>query len=1083
MRRSKRLASFALAWIAAFSAFLMIPALRAQVSPTTPRIVSPVDEGSRTTLRGNVTALARPEFDRGAAAPETRLTHVRLVLSRSPEQEAALDQLMAQQLDKSSPNYHHWLTPQQFGALYGPADSDIAAIVAWLQSCGLEPDPVAPGRTNISFSGTVAQIEQAFHTPIHAFNANGEEFLSNTADPQIPAALAGVVTGVAHLNTLQPKPHHIHAGSATYDTDAKRIVPFNATVSEPRPALTNGSAGNYFLYVVAGDAATIYNTPNSLNANFSNGTSYTGTGVTIGIAGNGAVLASTVQNYRKLFIGDTNAPTITNSSGVGANSSTDEAYLDLEISGALAPGAAIHFYTDSNLFTAIDNAVTDNTVDILSVSFGACELNLTTSDNLTVSNEWKQAAAQGIAVTISSGDNGSAGCDDNNKANTPATNGLAVNGLGSTQYNVSVGGTDYYGLLTNFTTYADTSSSSSTLYRSAKSYIPEATWNDSTSSNGLLSANTPYLDSKSQINIVAGSGGKSSCSTNTSTATANGTCTSGWSKPTWQRGAGVPADGVRDLPDISLLAGNGMDNAAWLVCTDDTYVNSSNQTVTEDCSGTSWAAAGFGGTSASAPAFAGILALVQQKVGSRLGIDAAKVLYDLYNGPHASAVFHDVTTGNISVVCAYGTIPTTLPPNCAKNTAGSYFMTGYDTGAGYDLATGLGSLDTTALITYWGAATGSTASTVKVTPANLSIVANQALNVAVTVSGSAGTPTGTVTLSSGTYVSSAATLTAGAATIAIPANSLAAGTDTLTVTYSGDSTYATGTGTATVTVTAPPTPTVTVTPASTSINSSQSLNVTVAVAGTSGTATGTVTLKSGSYTSAATALSSGSASITIPANSLAGGTATLTATYSGDSTYGTATGTATVTVAQSTYTLAATTPAALKAGASTTSAVTVTSSNAYSGSVSLACALTTSPTGASNVPSCSITGSPITLSSSTTSGTATVSFTTTAASAVPATHASNKRWLGAGSGTVLAMILLFGIPARRRRWHTLVGALVLLIAFAGLSACGGGGSSSGSSGQTTNPGTTAGTYTFTITGTGTPAVTPAPTTTITLTIN
>src|ERR1039458_4585522 len=127
----------------------------------------------RATLKGNVPHLARAEFDQGEASPSTPLTQMRLVLSRSAEQQAALDAYLAQLQDKSSPNYHKWLTPEQFGQLYGPADSDIAALVAWLESHGLQVDPISPGRTNIAFSGTVSQVEGAFQTPIHSFLING----------------------------------------------------------------------------------------------------------------------------------------------------------------------------------------------------------------------------------------------------------------------------------------------------------------------------------------------------------------------------------------------------------------------------------------------------------------------------------------------------------------------------------------------------------------------------------------------------------------------------------------------------------------------------------------------------------------------------------------------------------------------------------------------------------------------------------------------------------------------------------------------------------------------------------------------
>ena len=782
----------------------------------TPRITDHVDEARRVTLPGNRSMLARAEFDQGEASPSTQLTHIRLVLSRSREQEAALDKYSGELQDKSSENYHKWLTPEQFGKLYGPADSDTAAIVAWLESHGLKLEEVSTGRTNIAFSGTVAQVEETFHTQIHSFQARGQQFYSNTSNPSIPAALASVISGVAHLNTLRPVSHRIAGRPGMYDKESGRLVPApNSGLKGPSADLTTGSGSSASLYVAPADAATIYDTPNTtLNANYTSGTSYTGAGVTIGIGGNAAIQASTVVAYRTRFLGSSfaTAPTITNVDGVGANGDTDEAYLDNELAGGMAPGATIHFYTANDLFTAINQAIADNTVDIFSLSFGECEHYLATADNSLLNSTWHQAFTQGIAVTVSTGDNGSAACDnteDNNGNNiTDAVVGLQVSGFASTPYNVAVGGTDFYALPGAFTTYAPPGGASSTLYRSATKYIPESTWNDSTQVDTTISANVPFTGTDSSGdpfgNIVAGSGGASSCSTNKDVDNSNGTvtlgaCTSGYAKPVWQRGIGVPPDGVRDLPDISLMAGNGADAASWLVCADDTGQNGSGVTVTANCTTQSdgnFYFEGFGGTSTSAPAFAGILALVQQKTGSRLGL-AAKELYDLYNGTHASAVFHDVTVGNISVACTSGT------PNCVKDAAGYYFESGYETTAGYDQATGLGSVDAAQLITYWGSAIGSATATVAVTPSKSTVTNLQAFTVAAVVTGGSGTPTGTVTLTSGTYTSGAQTLTAGAYTFSIAAGALAAGTDTLTVTYSGDVNYASTTGTATITVEAP----------------------------------------------------------------------------------------------------------------------------------------------------------------------------------------------------------------------------------------------------------------------------------------
>lgn len=1029
--------------------------LSAQRAGVAPRITGPVNERSLVALQGNVPGVARAEFDRGEAPAATEMSHVRLVLARSAAQQAALDAYDAELQDKSSPNYHKWLTPEEFGKLYGPADADIAVIVAWLESHGLQVDPVDPGRTNISFSGSVAQIEQALHTSIHSFNANGEEFLSNVSAPQIPLAMGGVVSGVARLNTISPKPQHVVRRMGTYDQGAGRMRAVSPQQG-PQAELTTGSgtsADPFTLFLVAGDAATIYNTPNStLNANFS-GTAYDGTGVTIGIGGQAVIDPAIVADYRTKFVGDTKQPTISNDVASPATATTggdaQESYLDNEIAGGLAPGATIHFYTASSIDIAVADMLKDNAIDIFSLSYGLCELGGTTADNQVWSGWWQQASTQGIAVTVSTGDSGSAGCDNNN-TELVANQGLMVSGLASTQYNVAVGGTDFAGLANagSFTTYANTTNSSTTLYRTALKYIPESTWNDSTTVNTTISANVPFVDTSGHTNIIAGGGGPSNCSTNNGT-----TCTGGYPKPAWQWGTSVPADGVRDLPDVSLMSGGGTDNAAWLVCTNDTQT-SGTTTLTANCTTQSdghFYFFGFGGTSAATPAFAGMLAMIQQKTGSKLGL-AAKELYDLYNSSHGSTIFHDITVGNNSVPCATGSL------NCSTNTAGHLFLTGYNTSAGYDLATGMGSVDATQLLTYWGTAIGPGATTVTVAPSSSTIAHASPLTVLATVKGatSIGNPTGQVTLTGGGYSSGAQNLTASGTDSAtfnfsVPASSFAIGSDTLTVTYSGDVNYATKTGTAPLTVTGL-TPTVTVVPGSVAVNSDASLTVTATVAGTGGTPTGMVTLSGGGYTSSSQTLdNTGKFVFTVPAFSFTtAGAVTLTVNYSGNATYQSGSGTAGITVTLSTFTLSATN-VSLTAGASTgnVSNVTVTPVAGYLGSVAITAAVTSSPAGAVGTPT--LTPGPNVTITNATAQTGTVTVNTTAPTAVRRNPGS--AWYRAAGGTALAALLFLFVPLGSRRGRRMLSlVLVGMAASFTVIGCGGGGGGGGT--QKTTPSVT-----------------------------
>ena len=639
------------------------------------RIIAPVSDNITVRLPGNLHPLALPQFDTGAAPGSMNAGRLMLILRRSPQQDADLESFLRSVQDPASPRLHAYLTPEQFGLRFGPSDADLAAVQTWLRSRGFAVAGVNKGRTAIEFSGTMDQVQAAFHTAIHTFNIDGAQHFANTVDPQIPAALASVVAGVSSLNDFKPAPALVKGPAAQWDSAAGRFI----------PQLTGTVSGSKYLFVTPGDAATIYNSPNGMNAKFANGqTAYDGAGVIIGVVGTTG-LSNAGTWYRTLF----GLPNATNNSivfdgdqgNIDLSADQTEAILDFAISGGLAPQAGIYYYAagdtafQSGLFLAIYRAIDDNKVDILSVSYGECEAALGAAGNLEVLNAWQQAAAQGIAVTVASGDSGSAGCDNPNLV-TAATKGFGISGLASTPYNIAVGGTDFDVLANQFATYVNSTNSSN--YTSALGYIPEEPWNDSTSVNGALASNKPLKDNNGNTNVWAGGGGPSTAGNNAA----------GYVKPAWQQGF-TPSnnDSVRDIPDVSLLAGSGQYQALWAICIGNDCMDGANSSVH-----------GVGGTSAAAPAFAGMLALVQQKIGARLG-QAAWVLYKLaQTNPSA---FHAVNTGNISVVCEAAS------PNCGSNS----FLTGYNAGAGYNFATGLGSVDATALVNHWGDVTQSTTTT------------------------------------------------------------------------------------------------------------------------------------------------------------------------------------------------------------------------------------------------------------------------------------------------------------------------------------------------------------------------------------
>jgi hypothetical protein len=710
-------------------------------TPAPARITQKVNESSLVRLRGNTAPLAQPRYDAGVAPGSKVASRLILVLTRSAAQEASLQTWLDSVQDVNSANYHQWLTPEDFGKRFGVSDADLATVESWLSSHGFSVNKVSPGRMSIEFSGTTAQVEAAFHTSVHSYVINGVQHWANAADPQIPTALASVVAGVAKLNDFNPRSTAVRGPSGAYNPETKRIEP-TYTLGSP----TNG----YTLFVGPADAATIYDTPTTYNASHS-GTLYDGTGVTIGIAGDSNIDITQNANYRATFGLPVNATTVVvDGADPGENGDAIEAYLDTQVAGGIAPNANVILYAAANtylnagLFLAISRAVDDNQVDILNISFSGCEADQGASGNQYIYNLWQQAAAQGISLTVSTGDSGSAGCDNEN-TETVASLGLAVNALASTPYNIAVGGTDFDALYSNFpssfTQYVDITNTLAN-HRGALKYIPERPWNDSTfqGDNTTISANVPWSATQFAYNagIVAAGGGVSACVQQSA-----GTCIAGYPVPSWQSGFAAAGTG-RNLPDVSFLAGNGLYGAVWGLCTDQEYDGSGNIVVNcagNPTTGSNFNLTGVGGTSAAAPAFAGMLALLKQKTGSRLG-QADYVLYDLAN-THYNTVFHDIQSGNNSVACTIGT------PSCAANTGSYDFMTGYNAGVGFDEASGLGSVDASQMVSNWASAAliaTNSSLTLNGVTASLNITHGTSVAVKVGVTGGGGTPAGSVAL-------------------------------------------------------------------------------------------------------------------------------------------------------------------------------------------------------------------------------------------------------------------------------------------------------------------------------------------------
>jgi Pro-kumamolisin, activation domain/Bacterial Ig-like domain (group 3) len=683
-------------------------------SPVPDRVAGTPDSGVTVLLRGNVHPLARPEFSRGPAADSLAMDRVLLLLRRSEAQEADLEALLDAQQDKSSPLYHAWLTPEEFGRRFGPSDADLRAVTDWLVLEGFHDVLVAAGRNAVEFSGTAGQVAKAFSTRIENYAVEGAARVANASDPRIPAALAPVVDGILSLHNFPKQSHARPLGTFRRYRDGR-----------VEPLFTPPGSTTFFPLAPA-DFAAIYNVAPLLSAGID------GTGQSIAVVAETNVDLANIQGFRSLFglpANFTSANVILNGPDPGITSVGEEAEatLDASWSGAVATRATILLVvsesteSSAGIDLSAQYIVQHNLAGVLSESYGECEAGLGAAGNLFYKNLWEQASAQGITVVLSSGDGGSAGCDNFSTAST-AQRGLAVSGLASTPFNVAVGGTDF-NQINQWSSYWNSTNDPVT-HASAKGYIPESTWNDSCANAGLSGCNSGGL-----LDIIAGSGGASTLYSK--------------AQAPWQTGSG---DSRRDLPDISLFASNGFNGSLYILCQADFTTPP-----TLPCALNSFGFdfQGVGGTSAGAPAFAGIMALVNQKTGQRQG-NANPVLYALAKtagascpssaSPAATCVFYDVSKGNISVPCSGKS------PNCSSGVTGtngilvdSQGNPAYAAAAGYDLATGLGSVNVANLVNKWSSVnTTPTSTTLSLAPST-GITHGSAVNVTAGVSPSSAT--------------------------------------------------------------------------------------------------------------------------------------------------------------------------------------------------------------------------------------------------------------------------------------------------------------------------------------------------------
>ena len=660
------------------------------------RISGALTSGQTVPLQGNVHHKALPKFDQGPVDPAMQLGTITLTTVPTAAQQKAITQLLAQQQDRKSPNYHKWLTPEQYADRFGLSQADMRQMAALLKSKGFTMIQQARGRNWISFTGTAAEVQNAFGAEIHHYNVKGELHYANATAPQIPAALSGVVSGLMGLHDFLPKPMN------------------------HRPQPNYYSSNLQAQFIAPGDIATIYD----INALYTAG--FDGTGQKLAVMGRTDIYLADLNEFRSGFglttISTTNCTT--NSSGViispcndphfqyvldgtdpGLSVSGDisEADLDLEWSGAVARGAQIIYVNSTDTFTSFLYAISANVAPVISLSYGQCEFD----DNfLQTTHEpaLKQANLQGITFVNSSGDTGAAECDyfATVTSTNLATQGIAVSYPASSPEVTGVGGTavQLAYIIPPSSTYWG--QSNGTNGGTAIKYVPEQAWNDDAEFFQYCQQNpgtfcstgngqpgwvpiTSAATAQQNIGISSTGGGASNCSVQTSDFSA---CVSGFPKPSWQT-VTVSGQTTRLSPDVSFLATPNF--PGYIFCTPMSELSSTGTSASSCASGIEVAVSTnsslIGGTSVSAPVFAGIVTILNQYMNAAQG-NINPSLYQL--AATAPNSFNDVTVADNKVACQANSPGAPQPSALWCPSTG---VLGFTAGSGYDLATGLGSMD------------------------------------------------------------------------------------------------------------------------------------------------------------------------------------------------------------------------------------------------------------------------------------------------------------------------------------------------------------------------------------------------------
>jgi len=724
------------------------------------RITAPINSSEMVALAKSLHPKAQPRYDQGPVDPSLKLSYVTMLMAPSPSQQKALNQLLAQQQDPKSPNYHQWLTPQQFADQFGLSQNDLNKVTAWLKSQGFQILRVGGSRNTISFSGTAAQAESAFRTEIHNYNVDGEVHFANSTPIMIPSVLNGIVSSVMGLHSFFPKPASRVRGAG------------GVRNSHPNYYVSSLVFPNF---LAPDDIATIYDITPLYNAS----TPIDGSGQTLGIIGQTDVYLADLNDFRSGFNLNQITGCTTNTSGVitACNSTyfqyvpvgTDtgipstcgdlsEADLDLEWSGAVARNAQIVFFNspvtynsectgitagggvNAALTQAIDPTSGSPLAKVLSMSYGICEAEAGPASLETL---LQQGNAKGITIMSSAGDQGSAACDFNPPLNpadppfSPAEFGLAVSYPASSPEVTGVGGTSIS--LANDPYPTQSSYWSTTLGANggtAVSYIPEQPWNDDeafadychdpisgdtfcSTGGGVtgwvaLSTSATAAQVQTDIWISSGGGGASNCwyvnPSGVCLGAGAGPSGGGFAQPSYQQSLVVPSapSGVRYVPDVSLLA--SPDFPGYIYCTPESELVQGGSSTSSCASGIANAlnngtyVSAVGGTSAASPVFAGIVTLLNQYLAASSGLSNVNPTLYYVAAANYYPAFHHVSSGDNNVSCDAGE-PSGYPSNivCPSSGVIGFSATNSDTATGYNLVNGLGSVDVNQLAIAYAA--------------------------------------------------------------------------------------------------------------------------------------------------------------------------------------------------------------------------------------------------------------------------------------------------------------------------------------------------------------------------------------------